>query len=1062
MPRTRSKPVARPPAAPAAPRYAGVPGLATAAEAIRWVEFRLAEGAFGAGRGAERANLWGRPVAQFEAESAHSAISAAEGFALAGGRAVLFAGGADLARVLDMLPAIAGKRLPVVAHATAQALTWQGSSDGPGHEAVYRAAGLGWGILMPRTVQECHDFAVIARRAAENADTPVLVVTDAALATRAASVQLAEDRLLAGFVGAPRQGARPLFDTTQPLLSGAVQDQGGYLQGRIAQRHYGQRFRDALMAAMEEFGALTGRRYGLLRAVLPEGTRQALIGAGAALDTAESVPGVGAISLLSLRPFPAAELAAAAGELDAITVIEQSDDDLSADGPLTREVRVALEGSGVTVYAGVGGLGRRLRADELAAAAGNMRQPGGGGPRRFVLGIRHPEALEPAAAADATIPSLGWVPSVRLVAVGGSGLSETARAVAGALSKALARDVMVELPPEAERCGLPESCAIALAPAREIPDRAGVVLCTADATWSAASAVAKRGDFCILGAGGPEAVAALLPAEALGTLHEREARLWILPAAPASACEWLGALCRVARWTGDGAAELMRDETAHHAHDALREVALPAESLAGAIQISAAPTEAAAAANELVPAGFCERVVSAWVAGRESTVSSGLFAARSLVPAGSAAMRSFRNVTPEIPRFDPARCTGCMDCVCLCPDAAIRGVVAEPKEVPGAARRQFAATSKYAGGLFGIFFDADRCKGCGECVTVCEPGALAMVGRVAATLADCDAGMALYDRLPETPGRFLSGNSLGDLLLAKRWAPFEAGGTSCAGCSESTSLRLMLTATAFASGGEIGVVAGGGCLASFGGSYPFNPFNVPWTRSLDENAVATAIGIRHAWDAAGHLDRRLWVVGSSATLGGGGFAPLARLLSSTDLDINVLVLDSAGGVAPGAGWQRIDIGAAALAFDGAYVAQTTPAHLNHFYRCVLDANGWRGPAVVVSYAACIGEHELAPDQAAAEARKAVDARLFPLFDYHPERGDLLRKRLSLRANSDPAADWTADARTGAPFDVTAYARTESRFAAHFDQRGNPSEALRALEAARLESWHRLQEMAGLR
>jgi len=52
--------------------------------------------------------------------------------------------------------------------------------------------------------------------------------------------------------------------------------------------------------------------------------------------------------------------------------------------------------------------------------------------------------------------------------------------------------------------------------------------------------------------------------------------------------------------------------------------------------------------------------------------------ARSLVPAGTAALRDFSYVAPEIPEYIRENCTGCMDCVTECPDTAILGkVIAE-------------------------------------------------------------------------------------------------------------------------------------------------------------------------------------------------------------------------------------------------------------------------------------------------------------------------------------------------------------------------------------------------
>jgi pyruvate ferredoxin oxidoreductase beta subunit len=43
-----------------------------------------------------------------------------------------------------------------------------------------------------------------------------------------------------------------------------------------------------------------------------------------------------------------------------------------------------------------------------------------------------------------------------------------------------------------------------------------------------------------------------------------------------------------------------------------------------------------------------------------------------------------------------------------------------------------------------------------------------------------------------------------------------------------------------------------------------------------------------------------------------------------------------------------------------------------------------------------------------------------------------------------------------------FARSEGRFAKHFDKDGNPSETVLAAKQDRLENWRLLQELAGLR
>ena len=150
-----------------------------------------------------------------------------------------------------------------------------------------------------------------------------------------------------------------------------------------------------------------------------------------------------------------------------------------------------------------------------------------------------------------------------------------------------------------------------------------------------------------------------------------------------------------------------------------------------------------------------------------------------------------------------------------------------------------------------------------------------------------------------------------------------------------------------------------------------------------------------------------------------------------------------------------------MAHGDVYVAQTTPAHLNHFYRAVMDANEFPGPAVVIAYAPCMPEHGIADDAANRQAKLAVESRAFPLFTYDPRRGETVAERLSLQGNPAMKDDWAA-LPDGTPIDFLTFARSEGRFAAHFGADGSATPEIEATRADRLANWHLLQELAGLR
>src|SRR5262249_46390726 len=152
----------------------------------------------------------------------------------------------------EVLYTISGKRLPIVFHIGARALTSHSLNVHAGHDDVYGVADCGWGIVFARNAQEAGDLAMISRRAAEETETPFLNVQDGFLTTHTIeNVRLPELDLMKMYVGHPGARLRNLMDPQVPLMSGVVQNQDSYMKGKIAQRRFYDGVLPALKTAME-------------------------------------------------------------------------------------------------------------------------------------------------------------------------------------------------------------------------------------------------------------------------------------------------------------------------------------------------------------------------------------------------------------------------------------------------------------------------------------------------------------------------------------------------------------------------------------------------------------------------------------------------------------------------------------------------------------------------------------------------------------------------------------------------------------------------------------------
>lgn len=504
---------------------------------------------------------------------------------------------------------------------------------------------------------------------------------------------------------------------------------------------------------------------------------------------------------------------------------------------------------------------------------------------------------------------------------------------------------------------------------------------------------------------------------------------------------------------------------------------------------------------------FNNRVIRSYEDGKaEKGLPADWAAARSLIPAGTAALRDFSYVAPELPEYITENCTGCMDCVTECPDTAILGKVLAESELNDKLAKldneedramfeaQWSKTRKYydgpvkkgkEGGRFAIIIDPSKCKGCAECVTVCDDLALKMVPKTDKFVADTRKSHRLFKEFGPSNNDYINDNLLIDMMLKEETHIYVGGAGSCAGCGEGTALRMMCAATGAKYGDQWGIVAATGCNTVYTSTYPYNPYLVPWTNSLFENAPADAMGVRARWDQKGWSDRPLWCIGGDGAMFDIGFQSLSRLFAS-GMNVKVFVLDTqvysnTGGQASTATFtgqnakmslhgklidgkqeRRKEIAQIAMMHPRTYVAQTTCAHTNHFYKSVLGALEFDGPAIINCYTTCQPEHGVADNMASDQARLAVDTRAFPLLIHDPRKGDSLKKRLSLQGNPASKEDWWTNPKSGEQVDFIDFCRSEGRFSKHFDAEGNTSETLQRAKQDRLENWHLLQDLAGLR
>ena len=478
--------------------YPGIPTTADGAGTVTWVETNITQGAcaypitssttMGGGYQAEVANgkrnLWDEPLAFIEPESEHSAASSCEGFAVAGGRVTNFTSGQGLVLMKEVLYTISGKRLPVVFHIGARALTSHSLNVHAGHDDVMAVADCGWGILFGKNAQNAGDLALIARRAAEDSATPFMNVQDGFLTTHTIeNVRLPEPEFMKQYIGPASAKLTNLMDPDRPVMSGVVQNQDSYMKGKIAQRAYYDRVPAALERAMQEFYEATGRRYGLIEPYRLEDAEYVIVGMGGLAETAQATVDylrkaeglrIGTLHVTSFRPFPGPQIVEALKNVRAISVIERMDNPLAESNPLICEIKAAFASAmtGTPPYqkinsmpeflSGSGGLGSRdIRPGDFLAIARNMAFGNGSKRYYFTVGIKHALALEAPFDPDVRPPGAF---SMRGHSVGGYGSVTTNKVIATIVGESFGFHVQAYPKYGSEKKGLPTTYYLTVAP----------------------------------------------------------------------------------------------------------------------------------------------------------------------------------------------------------------------------------------------------------------------------------------------------------------------------------------------------------------------------------------------------------------------------------------------------------------------------------------------------------------------------------------------------------------------------------------------------------------------
>jgi pyruvate-ferredoxin/flavodoxin oxidoreductase len=316
----------------------------------------------------------------------------------------------------------------------------------------------------------------------------------------------------------------------------------------------------------------------------------------------------------------------------------------------------------------------------------------------------------------------------------------------------------------------------------------------------------------------------------------------------------------------------------------LHEVKVPAEVTSNVLR------------RDPVPAGapeFVRNVLGPMIAFEGDNLPVSAMPVDGTFPSGTTQWEK-RNISLEIPVWEPDLCIQCGKCIFVCPHAVIRHKVYEKAELaaaPATFKYMDSKFKEFPGMAYTVQVAPEDCTGCTLCVEACPVKDKSQVGRKAVNMAPQPplreaetANWEFFYNLPELDRSLFNPGTIKNSQLLQPL--FEFSG-ACSGCGETPYVKLVSQLF-----GDRAIVANAtGCSSIYGGNLPTTPWSVnkegrgpAWSNSLFEDNAEFGLGMRLTLDKQAEYAREL-LAGMSAEIGGDLAEALLGADQGTELGI---------------------------------------------------------------------------------------------------------------------------------------------------------------------------------
>jgi pyruvate-ferredoxin/flavodoxin oxidoreductase len=864
---------------------------------------------------AGRTNLWGAVPDVIELQSEAGAAGALHGAVTKGALGATFTASQGLLLMLPNMYKIAGELTPAVIHVAARTVATHALSIFGDHSDVMSARTTGWAMLCASSVQEAHDFALVAHAATLRSRVPFVHFFDGFRTSHEENtIQLLADDDLRALVRESDVLAHRARGLTPdaPVIRGVAENPDTFFQAAEAANPFHLAVPETVSQVFDELAARTGRRYSLVDYTgAPDAERVVVAMGSAAGCLGETVDElvrrgekVGLLTVRLYRPFPTeAFLAALPATVRGIAVLDRTKEVGAPAEPLHADVLVALASrphvtttgeraplrAGLTVIGGRYGLSSKEFTPAMAKAV--FDELAGAAPRpRFTVGI-----VDDVTHLSLTPDPAFRVPDDHLSAVfyglgsdGTVGAAKNSVKIIGEQPEAFAQGYFVY---DSRKSGAVTVSHLRFGrtPVRAtyLVDRADFVavhqfdLLTAMKTVD----IAKPGATLLLNSPHGEDTWEHLPVEVQAEIAEKRLRTWVIDAEAVAKAAGLG----------------KRINTVMQPCFFYLSGVLPADEAVAAIKASVEATygrrgrtvvernyaaiDAAIAALRPLPAAlrptshshrlpplpaeagdFVRRVTGAMLHGQGDLLPVSALPVDGSWPTGTSKWEK-RGIAAELPVWDPDLCIDCGKCAVVCPHSAIRIKLADPADLAGAPEGFLHKEYKdrqHPGRRLIVQVAPDDCTGCGICSDICPARSKSEHKHKSLDMAPArDHRDVERDRfgfflgLPEIDRTQVRADQVKGVAQLQPLFEFSL---ACSGCGETPYIKTLTQLF----GDRMIIANATGCSSIFGGNLPTTPYTTnadgrgpAWSNSLFEDNAEFGLGMRIAQDLQVAEARRL-------------------------------------------------------------------------------------------------------------------------------------------------------------------------------------------------------------